>query len=183
MLICLRGCCCNSPFSSSEKSSSEHWDGAHQETFYRNMLSEGGAFLFTQLSLCPSNCTSLSERKQKGLHWNLLQGSKQCFVLMSNWVFGIARFLCMFGKRRANTEGLKSNQCCFLPFLCFLLPATHYSFREICKPSSASEPRLHLLGAEPNVQQEPTSQLEVWPHFSAAHAKNPPASLVPHRAG
>ncbi|PKU44911.1 hypothetical protein llap_4780 [Limosa lapponica baueri] len=39
--------------------------------------------------------------------------------------------------------------------------ATQYCLREICKPSSASEPRLRLLEAEPNVQREPTSQLGV----------------------
>lgn len=65
MLICLRGCSCNSPFSSSEKSSLEHRDGAHQETFYGNMLLQGGALSLTQLALCPSNCTSLSEEERQ----------------------------------------------------------------------------------------------------------------------
>lgn len=57
-------------------------------------------------------------------------------------------FACL-GRDKASRKELKSNQCCFLPFLCFLLPATQYSFREICKPSSASELRLRLLEAEP----------------------------------
>lgn len=71
----------------------------------------------------------------------------------------------------ANRQGLKHSECCFLPFLCFFLPATEYAPREICKPSSASEHGLRLQETEPNIQQEPTSQVGAWPQFMAAYAE------------
>lgn len=61
MLICLRGCNCNGPFLSSEESSSETVHA--RRVFTGTCFSRGAALAFTQLLLCPSICTSLSEEE------------------------------------------------------------------------------------------------------------------------
>lgn len=171
MLICLWGCNCNSPFLSSEKSGTKHWDRAHQESFYWNrLLPGGGSHSHSSSYACQISPVHL-KWKDKGLCWNLLCGSKWRFVPVSHWIFGIASCLCTFGKRRGKQTRVETQSVLLPSFLLFLFVSTEYAPREICKPSSTSEHGLHLQETEPNIQQEPTFQVGAWPQFMAAYAE------------
>lgn len=111
MLICLRGCNCNSPFSSSEKSCSKHRGRTHQESFYGNRLVQGGALSFIQLVLCPSNPTSPfeEERQRSMLNFALWLQMIFCpYVTLDLWHCTMS--LHVLGRDEANRKGLKCSQ-------------------------------------------------------------------------